>query len=233
MHPDGQERILHDSRFSRPPIVAANGDALRALRVYNLDPRRDPAVLYRVKEALRQRSVQHDIRPKSRDEAIRCIEAIEMFERNENALAMRGLALREATKSEPLIIEGVSVSIRPDFIVDGGKGRVGAGLVRVAKAPDPADCKRDETKRQRGEHRREMGRYLVALLQLLLDAQGGSLGIVERSLCFVADVRLGERIGPAQDHAARVRAIRAACRQIAQLWPGVTPRASILRKGAA
>jgi hypothetical protein len=65
---------------------------------------------------------------------------------------------------------------------------------------------------------------------LLLEAQDGKLGTPDRELCFVADIRLGERIGPAPDHEVRLRAIRGACRQIAKLWPTITPRSSILKK---
>ena len=106
----------------------------------------------------------------------------------------------------------------------------GAGIIRVAKAPDPDACKLEETRRRRGDHRREMARYMVALLQMLLEAQDGANGIPDRDLCFVADVRLGERIGPASDHTVRLRAIRGACSQIARLWPGIRPRPSILKK---
>ena len=55
-------------------------------------------------------------------------------------------------------------------------------------------------------------------------------GRFDLDLCFVADIRLGERIGAAKDRMARLRAIRAGCRQIAQLWDGVVPRPSILKK---
>lgn len=230
LQPDGQETILHDSRFSRPPIVTANGDAMRALRAYNWDPRRDTTTLDRVKKALTDRATPIDVKPKTRDEALRCIEAINLFERHENALGMRAMALSEPPRFEALDIEGVTVSIYPDFMVSGGSGRVGAGILRVAKAPDPDGCKLDETRRRRGDHRREMARYMVALLQLLLEAQDGKLGTPDRDLCFVADIRLGERIGPAPDHAARLRALRGACRQIFKLWPTISPRPSILKK---
>jgi hypothetical protein len=230
LQPDGQETILHDSRFSRPPIVTANADAMRALRAYNCDPRRDSSILDRVKKALTEKAARPDIRPKSRDEALRCIEAIVLFERHENALGLRRMALSEAPRFDPIDIEGVTVSIQPDFLVDGGSRRVGAGILRVAKAPDPDGCKLDETRRRRGDHRREMARYMVAMLQMLLEGQEGRIGIPERDLCFVADIRLGERIGPASDHTTRLRAIRAACRQIASLWPTITPRRSILKK---
>jgi hypothetical protein len=48
LQPDRQERLLHDSRYSQPPIVTANADAMRALRAYNCDVRRDTSALDRV-----------------------------------------------------------------------------------------------------------------------------------------------------------------------------------------
>jgi hypothetical protein len=229
LQPDKQERLLHDSRYAVPPVVGANGDAMRALRAYNCDPRRDTSTLDSVKAALTEKSQLAHLKPKTRDEAMRCVEIINLFERYENALGLRAMALRECPRFDAIDVEGVQLSIYPDFLVDGGS-RVGAGMLRVAKAPDPDDCKLDETSRRRGDHRREMARYMVPMLQMLLDSQDGQLGRVDRSLCFVADVRLGECIGPASDHAVRIRAIRGACRQIVNLWPTITPRASILDK---
>src|SRR3984893_16324087 len=86
LRPDGQQNILHDSKYSRPPIVSANGDAMRALRAYNHDSRRSQDTLLRVKAKLTTKSEAVDIRPKARDEALRCLEIIDLFERNENAL---------------------------------------------------------------------------------------------------------------------------------------------------
>jgi hypothetical protein len=231
MHADDQERILHDARFSTAPIVTANGDAMRALRAYNVDVRRDKSALDMVKAALTRKSLDVNERPKSRDEAKRCCEAIDLFERNENALGMRKLPLATPPRFEALLVEGVSLSVRPDFIVHGAGDRVGAGILRVAKAPDPDACKLEDTRKRRGEHRREMARYMLAMLQLLLEDQSEVLGLPDRDLCFVADVRLGERIVPATDHSVRVRRIRGACRQIASLWTSIEPRPSILRRG--
>jgi hypothetical protein len=231
MHADDQERILHDARFSTAPIVTANCDAMRALRAYNVDARRDKSALDMVKAALTRKAIDVNERPKTRDEAKRCREAIELFERSENALGMRQLSLATPSRFEPLFIEGVSLSIRPDFIVHGSRNHVGAAILRVAKAPDPDACKFEDTRRRRGEHRREMARYMLAMLQLLLEDQGEALGLADRDLCFVADIRLGERIVPAADHSVRLRRIRGACRQIAALWGSIEPRPAILRKG--
>src|SRR5882724_11466124 len=84
LRPGGQQSILHDSKYSRPPIITANGEAMRALRAYNQDPRRSKDTLFRVKEALTMKAASLDIKPKSRDEALRCVEIIELFERQEN-----------------------------------------------------------------------------------------------------------------------------------------------------
>jgi hypothetical protein len=170
------------------------------------------------------------LKPKAQDEALRCAEAITLFQSHENAFGTRAMALREAPQFEPLNIEGVIVSVRPDFLVEGAGHRIGAGLIRVAKAPDPAACKLHDTRLRYGDHRREMARYMVALFQMLLETQNGEFGKVDRDLCFVADIRLGERIGPAPDHKNRLRAINAACRQITNLWAAIEPRKSVLMR---
>lgn len=227
---DKQESILHDSRFSRPPIVTANQEAMRALRAYHWDPKRSHDMLDRVKAALLTKGASSIGTPKSRDEASRCAEIIELFEKRENLLGLRRMSLSEPPhRFEQLIVEGVLLSIQPDFLINGPGGRVGAGILRVAKSPDLNDCKK-ETSDRRGEYRREMARYLVAMLQMLLEVQDGEHGTPDRELCFVADLRLGETIGPAPDHTARLRTIRAACGQIVKLWSTIKPRSSVLRK---
>jgi hypothetical protein len=227
---DKQESILHDSRFTRSSIVTANQDAMRALRAYHWDPRRPLDELERVKKALEAKSDSGLGTPKSRDEARRCAEIIGLFRNAENALGLRGLSLSEPpTRFAPLLVAGVALSIQPDFMVGGPGGMIGAGILHVAKSPDVGDGK-PETIERRAEQRREIARYLVVMLQMLLDAQEGAYGTPDRDLCFVADVRLGETIWAPGDRAARLRTIKAACGQIANLWPTITPRPSVLKK---
>jgi hypothetical protein len=227
---DKQESILHDSRFTRSPIVTANQEAVRALRAYHWDPRRPQTMLEQVKKALEAKAKSTTGTPKSRDEARRCAEIIELFRNAENALGLRGLALSEPpNRFAPLIVSGVALSIQPDFIVSGPGGRGGAGMLHVAKSPDVGDGK-PETRERRAEQRREIGRYLVVMLQMLLDAQNDTYGPPDRNLFFVADIRLGETIWAPGDRMARVRTIRAACAQIANLWPTIAPRSSVLKK---
>jgi hypothetical protein len=140
------------------------------------------------------------------------------------------MLLTKAPRFDTIDIGGVAVSIQPDFLVEPPAGRIGAGILRVTKAPDPDACRLESTKQERGDHRREMARYMVAMLEMLLNANAPYRGRVDRDLIFVSDVRLAERIGPGPDHTARVRDIEAACQQIAGLWANVKPRPSIFKK---
>jgi hypothetical protein len=233
LNPLKQERILHDSKFAATSIVIANRGAHDPLRDYNTDYARDTSRLDRVKESLTTRSRDPAVTPHARDEAARCIETIDLFLRLENSLGTRGFSLSTPPRQFlPLRIEGVDVSIRPDFLRHGPRNTVGAGMLRLAKSPDPNDCKRPATREQRGAHRLEMARYMIALYELLLDAQKGALGAPDRSLCFVSDVRLGETIGPGTEHGARIAELRAACRQIARAWGAIAPRPGLLAGGS-
>jgi hypothetical protein len=232
--PDKQNEVLHDSRYAAQPITGKYTEAFAALRAYNCDPRRPSSTLDEVKEALRRKELDRDLRPKARDEAARCREAIELFQARENPLGLRPMALSDAPRFAALDIEGVKVSIQPTFIRQGnipGIGNcIGAGILRLAKTPDPDDCKTPKTRTTREDVRREMARYMVAMLQLLLEDQAGELRSPHRDLCFVTDLRLGETVGPAADHTARLRTIRSACTQIATLWNGLRPLPRVLRK---
>lgn len=70
--------------------------------------------LLRVKTALTIKSEALSVTPKAKEEALRCIEITEIFERNENALGVRSMALSALPKFAPIEIEGVMVSIHPD-----------------------------------------------------------------------------------------------------------------------
>lgn len=222
-----QERILHDARFAIPPIVTANGDALRALRAYNADPKRDQAALDMVKASLKRKSESKAFTPNQQDEAERCIDIIDAFIAGENSIGMRALACSEVeSRLDPLEIEGVELSVQPDLLISRGT-RLGAMMFRVAKKPDHISPVRDATKNKWLEQRREMGRYLATMMEMAL--QRGSIP-VDREYVFVADTRIPERISAANDFAARVRTIQAVCRRISRLWDTIEPEARVLKK---
>ena len=233
LRPDQQETVLHNSRFSSPPQVVPHSEAMRALRQYNAGPTRNQETLEAVKRALSIKAENEAIKPKAREEGRRCIETIQLFQNAENARGLRSMPLTEVGRFPELIIEDVAVSVQPDLLVEpvalGGVKRVGGIMFRPQKAPDPEACRLEETRARRGEHRREMARYITTLLFMLLESHP-ELGQADRNLCFVADIRLGERIAMSADYLARTRAIHSACRQIARLWDGITPRKSVMKK---
>lgn len=227
---DPQATVLHNSRYSQTNIRAAYSTARHGLRAYNVDPLRPIGTLNKVKEALHRKASDPSLKPSAQAKHLRSIELIDLFLTRENAIGLRGLPLAKARKFVPLQINGMTLSIQPDFMVEPPDGRIGAAILRVTKAPDPDACRLESTKRERGDHRREMGRYMVAMLELLLRSQPEYEGRVDRNLIFVSDVRLGERIGAGSDHGARLRDISAACEQVAGLWSTVKPRPSIYKK---
>ncbi|HEX7850999.1 MAG TPA: hypothetical protein VF485_14815 [Sphingomonas sp.] len=235
MKPDQQETVLHNSRFASPPVLIPHSEALNPIRAYCSDPARSKSILTQAKTSLTAKAGDPSIRPKSKEESLRCVETIGLFELAENAFGLRSLRLEQTERFPVLPINGVSVSVQPDLLIKPGgadEGKmVGVVMFRPQKAPDPESCRLEETKRQRGEHRREMGRYMLALAHLLIDTHGKELGGFSRELSIVADIRMQERIGfSTSDHSARVRAINAACKQIASLWSDIEPRKSVLAK---
>lgn len=227
---EGQDEILHNSRFSQTNIRAAYAPARHAFRAYNSDPLRPISALNKVKEALHAKSVDPALTTRQQAVHMRSIELIDLFILREQALGLRGLPLSKMPRVPPITIEQVDISIQPDFLIAPPSGKIGSLTLRVTKAPDPDACKRDATKAERGEHRRELARYLVAMQEVLLNSRSEWSGRVDRELIFVSDVRLGERIGAASDHTARMREITAACRQIKRQWSEIQPHPRIYAK---
>jgi hypothetical protein len=227
---DGQDEVLHNSRFAQTNIRAAYAAARHAFRAYNSDPLRPIATLNKAKESLAKKAADPNLTPRQQARHLRDIELIDLFILREQALGLRGLPLSRMPKLPPVPIEGVDVSIQPDFLINPPSGKIGSLMLRVTKAPDPDACKRDATRAERGEHRREIARYMVAMQEVLLNRQDNYRGKVDRELIFVSDVRLNERIGAGSDHTARMREIEAACRQVRTLWGSIKAQPRIYDK---
>jgi len=225
-----QATVLHNSRYSQTNIRGAYASARSGFRRYGIDPLRAVATLNKVKTRLTKKSLDPDVKPRAQAAALREIELIDLYLMRENALGLRSLPLTKSPSFTPVKIQGVEVSIQPDFLVEPPDGRIGAAMLRVTKAPDPDAVRGPAKKEERGDHRREMARYMVAMLEVLLNEQEAYRGRVDRDLIFVSDVRLGEKIGAGPDHTARIGDIVSACGQIATLWNGVQPRPSIFKK---
>lgn len=234
--PDRQDDILHDARFLRPMAAVPYSDALRAIRAYCNDPHRSPAHLDAAQAALSTKSHSTVYKPSVRDEADRCVEAIELFINAKNSFGLNSLPFVESTKSEHLAINGVSVSIQPDVIISASappsSGKIGGAFFRPQKRPDHLNCKTEETKSGRETIRREIAKYMLVLLRLSLIQQGYDENLIEKKWLLLFDLRTGERIEFPSDRAAREKRLKAACGQIAKLWSGVEPKPGDLQAAA-
>lgn len=217
----GQDQVLHDSKYSQTIIRAAYAAPRRAFRDYNIDPLRPISVLNKVKDSLLAKSVDPRLTVRQQDRHLKDSELIDLFLLREQALGLRNLPLSKMPKLRSIDVEGVSLSVQPDFLIETPTGKIGSLILRVTKAPDPDACKRAATKEDRGEHRRELARYLIAMQEMVLNAQPQWSGKVDRNLIFVSDIRLGEQIATGRDHAARLREISAAARQIKRQWDSI------------
>lgn len=231
LKPHHHDNILHDNKFVTPPIVLANRDALTALKAYNTDPNRKDSILDASRANLAVKAKDPALTPKQKDEALRCIDIIDLFERRENTLGIAGMSLKKMPKVRSVKIKDVRVSIKPDYFVDimgprGGR-KTGVGIIRVAKSPNPEDCVKEITRKNREEHRRELAYYLITLFEIMCKANPDAFENYNRSACFVADVRLGETLRAQSDFHTRLKAVEAACGHISRLWDTVEPKPAI------
>ena len=228
--PDRQDEVLHDARFMRGPAVTPYGDAMRAIRAFCGDAYRDPAQLHKAIEVLNAKSKSSVEKPSAQDEALRSIEAIALFQGGFNTFAagLGKLPLIVPSRFEPFDIGGTLVSVQPDIIVGTAfpnpDGKVGGFFVRAQKRPDLAECKTDDTRNSRIEHRREVARYMLVLLRMGLLSAGTPEGEINTKWLFSLDLRMEERIEFPTDRKSRERRITAACGQIARLWDTVKPK---------
>ncbi len=203
---------------------------MRAIRAFCGDGYRDPSRLQKAIEALDAKSKSALETPSTKDEALRSIEAINLFQGGSNTFAagLGKLPLIVPSRMEPFDINGTLVSVQPDLIVGTAfpnpDGKVGGFFVRPQKRPDPAACKTEDTRSERIEHRREVARYMLVLLRMGLLSSGTPEDGINTKWLFSLDLRTEERVEFPTDRKSRERRITAACGQIARLWDTVKPK---------
>ncbi|MDA9448490.1 MULTISPECIES: hypothetical protein [unclassified Bradyrhizobium] len=207
----------------RSSPVSHYADAIRSIKAYCEDPRRDFEVLDSAAAALKTKSESKEFKPSQQEDAKRCIEVIGRFTESVNVFGARSAPLLQAPPFELCNINGVSVSIQPDLIVGTAfpppaKEAIGAVFIRLQKAPDPDACKTEETKVIRQEYRVELAKYMLVLGWMNFKDCGLSEGQIDTKKMSVWDIRLKESISFPSDRVSRIKRIEAACGQIVRLW---------------
>lgn len=211
-------------------------EALDLIKAYCCDLGRDRSILDRGVDALSEKSQSMAFTPSQRDEALRCIESVELFRRSaKNVFGADGLPLMAAPRFDSFKVRDVAISVQPDLLVGLGLPpetgeRLGVVHIRPQKTPDPDGCKRAETKADREGYRREVARYILVLSHMMLKSQGLQSDQIDIKKMVVWDLRMREAIGFPSDRVSRERRIKAACGQISRLWNTIAPKQGDLLK---
>ncbi len=156
-------------------------------------------------------------KPLVRDDASRSIDVIETFQRTVNSLDFGGAFFDTAPNpSQPLLINGVEVSVWPDAIskvsTKGGETRVGEVFIRctIGGKGDAAENRRSEA-----------NGHLATIAHMHAVQYLTHEGVPHSPTSMVVDVPRETVVRGPANSARRVANIEMACTIIAAVWPTV------------
>jgi hypothetical protein len=214
--PIAQMAILRQAKYpgEARPLIIQYQLAKACISACLIEPESMNRIIAQAVASLEQRRDDQANRPLVRDDARRCIEVIETFQRTVNALnPWAGLRYEGApARPTPLTISGVEVSVFPDAISYRGGDRVGEAFIRctIGIVADNAE-----------NRRLEANGHLAVIAHMHAVAHLGNRGTPHSPTSMTIDVPR-ERIvfGPTST-TMRVRQIETACSMIAAIWPTV------------
>lgn len=164
--------------------------------------------------SLEQRRDDQANRPLVRDDARRCIEVIQTFQRTVNALNLwSGLRYEAAPQRVPTMTRaGVEISVFPDAISYRGGERVGEVFIR---------CTIGETNDNAENRRQEANSHLAVIAHMHAVAEMGHRGTPHSPTSLVIDVPRSRAVYGPPSTTMRVRQVETACAMIAAIWPTV------------
>ncbi len=140
------------------------------------------------------------------------IDAIETFRQMLDVIDLKGATPALGARTAPtLTVRNVSISIRPEITLS-GKGRSGAELVGALKLHFPTTYSLNE----------DTAGYISALMQEWSKANQTD-GQTYGPYCPVIDVGSRQMYPGVKSVARRLGDVEAACRNITDLWPGISP----------
>ena len=214
--PVGQLGILRQAKNPGPsrPIIIQYLYARRAIAECLRDQGGLNRIVTRTTTALEERRDNGSNGPLVRDDAQRCIDVIESFQRGSNALDVWGPEYREPRQPSPsLNINGVEISVVPDALVlDNRRERVGQAFIR---------CTIGNTGEAAENRRAEANVNLATLAHMHTDQYLADLGQPHPQTSLVIDVSRQNVFRAPANSARRIANIEAACSMIAAIWPTV------------
>jgi hypothetical protein len=214
--PIAQMAILRQAKYpgEARPLIIQYQLAKACITACLIEPESMNRTVAQAVASLEQRRDDQANRPLVRDDARRCIEVIETFQRTVNALNPWAGLRYEAPpqRPTPLTLSGVEVSVFADAIAYRGGDRVGEAFVR---------CTIGGNNDSAAGRRLEANGHLAVIAHMHAVAHLGNRGTPHSPTSMAIDVPR-ERIvfGPTST-TMRVRQIETACAMIAAIWPTV------------
>lgn len=216
--PVGQMGILRQAKNPGPnrPVMMQYAHARRAIAECLRDRGGINRIIARSVLDLEIRRDDGANGPLVRDDAQRCIDAVERFRGAANALEIWDADyLEPRLPSTSLNIAGVEISVAPDLIVTAARRnqtRVGQVFIRCAigTAGDAA-----------GNRRAEANGHLATIAHIHTSQYLADLGMPYAPASMVVDVQRENVIRGPVNSARRIANIEAACSMISAIWPNV------------
>lgn len=214
--PVGQLGILRQAKYPGPsrPIIIQYHHARRCISECLRDRGGINRIIAAATATLEVRRDDGTNGPLVRDDAQRCIDVVDRFQRSANALEIWDTEYREPrTPSPSLNINGVEVSVAPDAIaIDNRRQRVGQAFIRctIGSSGDAAENRRAEA-----------NVALATLAHMHTTQYLADLGQPHPMASLVIDVSRERVFRAPANSARRIANIEAVCSMIAAIWPTV------------
>jgi hypothetical protein len=206
-----RDAVIRKAKFPRKPSVTAYQQVVPAFRSFLTKPGGGFGPLNDLAERLKKKA-EREV-GYNRDEAIRCIKAIEAFKGAYGAARLGKIEFAAGPQDVTMKLEGVSINVRldPPIIERTPDSAYGGGCVLfLASTPDA---------RKNIEDRRK---YVAAVAHWALE--GGNLEPLPR-LCMSFDV-FGKEVVRAPTATSRLRkSMTDSCREVCAKWDAIEPPA--------
>ena len=206
----GKLGIIRRNKYPSKHIVSPYQDCKRIITRFLADDARDRDTLVAGIEQFEQLTEKSTTAPSKREDARRSIIALDAVLTGYNQLELGKLQFNLAPRLNPLLINGVKVSVNLDLLTSGstrGVDQQGGAILRLTQA-DESD-KRDE-----------MGAFTAALAFMQVEDKLPGVGEATAKLCLAIDVQNKAKY-EARAGSRRRSNIEAACTMIKSVWPSV------------
>lgn len=210
--PGQREGVIRRAKFPRKPNVIAYSQIIPSLRGYLTSNIHDVQHFNPLLTRLRDRARREE--GYGRDEALRCIAAVEAFLETVPKLKLGKAKFLAGPQDVTAIIEGVSINARldPPIIEEFDDGRVYSGGCMPFLANSPEARKNIDERRM----------IVSAIVYWMLDLTKTNMEPAPR-LCISIDI-FGRNITRAPDAKERLRKrMTAGCRETAASWDRIEP----------